>query len=303
VRGDEIGYANAVTVDNVTGEIFVCDSRYSRILIFDSDGFYRYQIRGGEVFSAPRDVAVDPEGYLFVLGHYVDGRSLLQLDFDGMFMREIQFSGNPVTEGVVSNLSSVAISPSGDRLYVVDSNRLEVLISDRDGVIERVIKLSTAPLEEARKDMIAGRVDVYGDKMLLGMPTAARVDVYDLEGNFLTSVGQLGSAPCHLTRPVAGAMDANGNVFAVDSQRMAVAGFDHQTNVCVSDHFRPGGRPGDLYYPVDISLDAMGRLYISQGYQGRVQVYEGFLPAAEPQPSPWELLGLDDEGPLETENP
>ena len=62
VRGDEIGYATAVTADLVTGEIFVCDSRRSRILIFDSDGLYRYQIRGGEVFSAPRDVAVDQDG-------------------------------------------------------------------------------------------------------------------------------------------------------------------------------------------------------------------------------------------------
>lgn len=297
VRGDEIGYAIAVTADLVTGEIFVCDSRRSRILIFDSDGLYRYQIRGGEVFSAPRDVAVDQDGYLFVLGHHVDERSLIQLDFDGMFMRKIEFSGNPVTEGVVSNLTSVAISPSGDRLYVVDSNRLEVLISDRDGVIERVIELATVPLAEARRDMIVGRVDVYGDRMLLGMPSEARVRVYDLDGNRLTSVGQLGSAPCHLTRPAAGALDAEGNVFVVDSQRMAVAGWAQDVNRCVGDYFRPGGGPGDLYYPVDIALDTMGKMYISQGYEGRVQVYEGFLPAAEPPLPDWELFDFEEDPP------
>jgi len=293
VRGDEIGYAIAVTADVVTGEVFVCDSRRNRILIFDSKGSYRYQIHGGAVFSSPRDVAVDQDGYLFVLGHHVDGRSLLQLDFDGMFMREIELSGNPVTEGVISNLTSIAISPSGDRLYVVDSNRLEVLIIDREGVVERVIELATVPLEEARQDMLVGRVDVYGDRMLLGMPSEARVRVYDLDGNLLTSVGQRGSAPCHLTRPAAGALDADGSVLVVDSQRMAVAGFDYEANRCVGDYFRPGGGPGSLYYPVDIALDTMGRVYLSQGYEGRVQVYEGFLPAAVPPPPSWELLGLD----------
>jgi DNA-binding beta-propeller fold protein YncE len=304
VRGDEIGFAFAVTADPVTGEIFVCDSRRSRILIFDSEGYYRYQIRGGEVFSAPRDVAVDQDGYLFVLAHHVDGRSLIQLDFDGMFMREIEISGNPVTEGVMSSFSSVAISPSGDRLYVVDSNRLEVLIMDRDGVVERVIELATEALDEARRDMIVGRVDVYGDRMLLGMPTDARVRVYDLDGNRLTSVGQRGSAPCHLTRPVAGALDADGNVLVLDSQRMAVAGW-HQVEVnrCVGDYFRPGGGPGQLYYPIDIALDPMGKLYISQGYQGRVQVYEGFLPAAELPPPPWEILDLESDASLDPEQP
>ena len=298
VRGDEIGYAIAVTADPVTGEVFVCDSRRSRILIFDSEGLYRYQIRGGEVFSAPRDVAVDKDGYLFVLAHHVDGRSLIQLDFDGMFMREIEFSEVPVIEGARSNLTSVAVSPSGDRLYLVDSNRLEVWITDREGVIERVIKLATAPLEEARQDMIVGRVDVYGDKMLLGMPSEARVRVYDVDGNLLTSVGQRGSAPCHLARPVAGALDVDGNVLVVDSQRMAVAGFKHEDNTCAGDHFRAGSGPGSLYYPTDIALDPMGKLYLSQGFEGRVQVYEGFLPAAELRPAPWDLLDL-----IEPENP
>jgi DNA-binding beta-propeller fold protein YncE len=298
VRSDEIGFAIAVTADPVTGEIFVCDSRRSRILIFDSEGLYRYQISGGEVFSAPRDVAVDQDGYLFVLAHHVDGRSLIQLDFDGMFMRKIEFSQIPVVEGVRSNLTSVAVSPSGDRLYLVDSNRLEVWITDREGVIERVIKLATAPLEEARRDMIVGRVDVYGDKMLLGMPSEARVRVYDIDGNLLTSVGQRGSAPCYLTRPAAGAMDADGNVLVVDSQRMAVAGFRPEDNTCVGDYFGAGSRPGSLYYPIDIALDPMGKLYVSQGYEGRVQVYEGFLPAAELPPAPWDLLDVEDDGSL-----
>ena len=101
-----------------------------------------------------------------------------------------------------TSITPQAFIPMGDRLYLVDSNRLEVWITDREGVIERVIKLATAPLEEARQDMIVGRVDVYGDKMLLGMPSEARVRVYDVDGNLLTSVGQRGSAPCHLARPV-----------------------------------------------------------------------------------------------------
>lgn len=313
VVGDNIGFANSVTADLVTGEVFVCDSRRARILIFDSDGHFRYQIRGGSDFSAPRDLAVDPDGYLFVLANYKGPRALLQLDFDGKFIRQIQFSGQPRSDDVVSNLTSIAISPSGDRLYIVDSNRHEVWITDRDGNVLHVIELAAGLTEENRQDQILGRVDIYNDRMLLGMPTEARVRVYDLEGEMLTSVGQRGSAPCHVARPMAGVLDAEGTVIAIDSQRMAVVAFEQGVNRCVGDYLAAGTLPGNLYYPIDIALDAMGRLYVSQGFEGRVQAFRGFAPAAEPPPPLWEIweteeaeapqTSTDDDGPNETGGP
>jgi hypothetical protein len=56
-------------------------------------------------------------------------------------------------------------------------------------------------------------------------------------------------------------------------------------NRCSSEHYGPGAVPGYLYYPMDVALDREGRAYVSQGYEGRVQVYKGFRAAARGAPS------------------
>ena len=49
---DSIGFPRAVHTDPHTGEVFVCDSRSGRILIFDRDSLFSYDIPGGDVFSS-----------------------------------------------------------------------------------------------------------------------------------------------------------------------------------------------------------------------------------------------------------
>ena len=61
-QSDSVAYPKSVAADLHTGEIFVCDARGNRILIFDEDGLFDYEINGGTVFRGPRDIAVDPEG-------------------------------------------------------------------------------------------------------------------------------------------------------------------------------------------------------------------------------------------------
>ena len=66
-RSDVFGDPRAVTADRRTGEIFVADSRFHRVAIFDADGAFRYLFTGGDVWSAPVDIAVDPDGYVLLL--------------------------------------------------------------------------------------------------------------------------------------------------------------------------------------------------------------------------------------------
>jgi hypothetical protein len=64
--------------------------------------------------------------------------------------------------------------------------------------------------------------------------------------------------------------------------------WDPEANRCLGEYSGIGQSAGALYNPLDMALDGNGRLFISQGYEGRVQVFEVAIPAPSPgasQPS------------------
>lgn len=288
VAGDAIGYPDAVAVDPGSGEVLVCDSRKSRILIFDPAGFFSYQIPGGIVFSAPRDLAVAPDGLLLVLANHERHRALLELDFDGLFLREIRLSGGP-EPAVGPDLASVALSPSGERLYVLDAANLTVSIADRDGRVRTSVDLAAGLSDKDKADLILGKLDVYGDSVLIAVPSMGSIRIFDRDGVLQQTVGIHGTAPCQTAFPRAAALDVNGHLVVVDQQRMILSRWDPADNRCLGEYYGPGTGLGYLYYPLDVALDGAGRLYTSQGHLGLVQAYEGLAPAARSTVSPDQL--------------
>ncbi len=285
VAGDAIGYPRSVAADPHTEEVFVCDSRRNRILIYDGEGRFKYQIPGGDVFSAPIDIAIDPEGYLVVVANHQRRRTLIELDFDGLFLRAIPLAGLP-PESMEPAFNSVALSPAGDRIYTVDTANLRLWIADRDGTITTSIDLAPGLSEKEREDVILGHVDVYGDSLLVALRSAAAIRIFDLDGSARAQVGQKGGGFCKLGRPVAAALTDSGEMMIVDQQRMVVTRWTVEGNRCRDEYYGLGNRPGYFYFPMDVALDGQGQVYVSQGYQGRVQMYQGMAPAAPPPRSP-----------------
>ena len=285
VLHDAIGYPRGVTADLHAEEVFVCDTRKNRIVIFDEEGFFLFQIPGGDVFSAPRDIAIDPEGYLLVLANHQRRQALIELDFDGLFLREVSLTGLP-DETPAPDLSSVSVSPSGDRIYALDRANLRLWIANRSGAIATSVDLAPGLSEKDRREVILGHVDVYGETVLVAVPSAGEVRMFDLDGGDQTVVGGPRTARCKVAFPVAAALAENGELVIVDQKRMLVLRWDPETNSCLGEYIGLGNLPGFLYHPKDIALDRSGRIYISQGFQGRVQMYEGMVPAAAPSPTP-----------------
>ena len=165
VAEDAIGYPPGVTADLHTGEVFVCDARMNRVLVFDSEGLFLHEMPGGDAFTGPQDVAVDPDGRLVVAASHERHPAVVELDFDGLFLREIRLSGLP--DGAAEpHVGSLAVSPRGDRLYLLDQTNLRVWISDRDGAVRASIDLAAGLSAREARDLITGHVDVYGETVL-----------------------------------------------------------------------------------------------------------------------------------------
>lgn len=278
---DSITFPHSVVADPHTGEVFVCDLRANRILIFDEQGLYRYQIQGGDGFRAPRDLALDPTGRLVVAASRGTRPALVELDFDGLFLREIEVTGGPETPEP-ARYSSLAMSPDGERLVLLDDANHLLLIADRGGRVLETIDLGEGLEETRARDLVLGHVDVYGDLIMVAVPTEAEIWTYTLDGSPRWRAGLRGTAACQLAFPTAAAFTADEELVILDQQRMLFLRWKPFGNRCLSEHYGFGGAPGYFYLPIDIALDPSGRAYVSQTYQGRVQVYEGLAPAPAP---------------------
>ena len=284
--GDRFKRPVAVTADPHTGEIFVVDSRDHRIVIFDPDGLFRFQITGGRTFRAPLDVAVDPEGFLFLVASAANSRSILLLDFDGLLIKRIDLSAVKERTERLPEIISIALSLDGQRLFALDKANQALWILTREGGFLGWVDLAADLTEEEKEEQILGHVDVYGDTVLVANPTSGRVLLYDLDGETLGLVGLKGSGPRQSGFPLAGALDAEGNVWMLDQQRAMFHRWNPDGNRYLGEYFGIGRSPGALYVPLDLTLDRQGRVYVSQGFEGRVQVYEGAPPAAgTPEPA------------------
>lgn len=285
VAEDAIGYPPGVTADLHTGEIFVCDSRMNRVLVFDSDGLFLYEMPGGEAWTGPQDVAVDPDGRLVVAASHDRHAAVIELDFDGLFLGEVRLSGLP--EGVAEpQVSSLALAPRGDRLYLLDTPNLRVWIANRRGEVQGSVDLAAGLSEKEARDVILGHVDVYGETVLLAEPSTAQVRLFDLDGKPRKVVGIRGTAPCTLAFPTAAALAGDDELVIVDQQRMLILRWSVSSNRCLGEYIGLGDAPGYLYYPMDVALDRTGQLFVAQGFQGRVQMYQGMAPAASPPAAP-----------------
>lgn len=281
MRDDAFKRPRCITADLHTGEIFVCDTREHRVLLFDERGVFRYQINGGSAFRAPMDIAVDPEGYLFLLARHQGKRAVVRLDFDGLFLGVLELQGLPVLEHPLQ-LLSIALSPSGQRLFLLDAANHLLIIADRRGNVVTTVNLVAEMAEKDAREQLYGHVDVYADTVLVPRPTLGLVHLFDLDGAPRGHVGLFGTGSCHTAFPMAAALDDEGNILVLDQRRMMFLLWDPRENRCLDEYYGLGDFPGALYSPEDLALDGAGRVYIGQTFQGRVQVYDGARPAARP---------------------
>jgi DNA-binding beta-propeller fold protein YncE len=279
-QSDRIGYPGSVVADLKTNEIFVADIRNRRIALFDQRGMFLYEIAGAAKFTGPRDMGIDPDGYILLAAQFGDGTSLAWLDFDGLFIRSVRLSGEGMDGVDPPELVSVALSPDGGTTYALDQANYTLWIADREGAVRRGVLLVPDRIAEEKGDTLLGHVDVYGDKVLVAIPSSGKIHIYNLDGEPHVVIGRKGTSPCRTGFPMAAALDRDGNVIVIDQQRTIGMIWNMESKKCLQEFSGIGRSPGAMYQPNDIALDSRGYIYVSQGFEGRVQVYKGFAPAA-----------------------
>ena len=266
-----------VFIDDRHGEIYVVDAGNRRVVVFDMDGFYRYQFAVPGSLGEPNSLVVDNRGEILV----AIGGKVAVCDFRGSFLEYVDFHGFPYAESV--NATRLAIDGENN-YYVLDAAQRRVLAFDSDWnfrfaidgkSLPRAVKKMTHGKEQEQpvvRSLSIGDICVDEEGMVyLVDPMASYVYVFSDEGEYLRSIGEPGSAFNTLSLPFGVAVDSQGRVLVADSTGHALLGYDKEGRFL----FALGGLgkiEGRFYFPKYVSADGNGRIYVVEPFLGRIQV-------------------------------
>ena len=99
-----------------------------------------------------------------------------------------------------------------------------------------------------------------------------QVHVYSPDGDALPPFGRFGTGPGGLVFPIGVAFGPHSTILVLDRMRHKILVFDSAYKF-VTELGRAGIWPGQLYHPLAIAASDDGRVFISQGFQSRVQLF------------------------------
>lgn len=254
------------------GSIYVTDTMLNAVYVFDVPRrkFFPMGYRFEGKLSKPIGIAVDPQGNVLVVD--AKARRVVEYDAMGLFTRFLAEQTHMVQP------SAVAVSPQGDRLYVVDTGETnkgghQLLILDRQG---KLLKQLGHLGRETGEFYLPTDVAVSPKDGTVYVLDAGnfRVQAFDRDGKFLRTWGKAGNGLGQFGRPRGIGVDRDGMVYVTDASFANVQIFDPQGQLLMpmGDRQLQDG-PGALALPSGVTGDETGRVYVVDQFFSKVDVF------------------------------
>jgi DNA-binding beta-propeller fold protein YncE len=262
------------------GRLFVVDSGYCRIQVFDGNGAFlaKWGSVGTEPgqFRGPWGIAIDRAGLVYVTDA---GNSRVQVfTRNGRFVRAW---GSPGTApGQFRQPKGIAVDREGNVL-VADAHNLRVQVFTNGGRFLRAWGSKGNGdgqfLQPSWPDDGDGPVGIAvsaSGEVFVTDHWNHRVQVFASDGVFLRKWGQ----PAALNTPSGVALDAAGHVYVVSSGGMVTRNAFSVQKFSEAGEFRrrwggDGDAPGKFDAPVGIAFDTTGNFYVADSGNHRIQKF------------------------------
>jgi DNA-binding beta-propeller fold protein YncE len=249
-----------VTVNR--GKIYVCDTQAGGVVIADlAKGKFRMlKPEGQAAMKLPVNIAVDKDETCYVTD--TSRGQVLVYDKAGQLIEAI---------GKKEEMKPCGLALAGERLY----------ITDMKGTCVRVYNRAD------RKPLFSFPRNTTNEQARLFQPTNLAVDpkgriyvsdsggfatkIFDAEGNYIRTVGELGVTPGQFSLPKGIGVDHEGRFYVVDAAAPVVQLFDSEGRLLM--FFGQPGTSGSagLYLPAGLTVDyentAMFQKYVAPGYK------------------------------------
>jgi DNA-binding beta-propeller fold protein YncE len=261
-----------INFDEDRNEMYVTDTSNSGVRIFNAQGMEIYRFGDDWNLGSIIAAAVRKDGNILVLNQTISKNDIYLCNFRGEVMSGLALKGLPSGfEG---------FSPSGmvyrhEKLYLLDNNAMRLLVTDSNGVSLVGYDLASLTEVEDKKraqTAIGGlSVDREGN-ILFTIPVLFSAFKLTPQGK-LSGFGRPGSAPGRFNNTGGIVADDRGYYYVADRLKSAVLIFDKNFKFVREFGYR-GSKPDNLTGPRDLSLDAEGRLYVSQLASRGVSVFK-----------------------------
>ena len=258
-----------VAVDS-KGFVYTADQKVGAVFIFNPETHDTEMIRNGYEahFGWINGVAIDDDDRLFVS----DGKMHRVMIFSPKHELEGQ-----ITEGLADPVG-LAIDATNRLLYVVDTQQDQVLVYDADS--QKLLRrmgtggknhFLTTPGDFGAPQGVA--VDTDGNVYVTDTLNN-RVEIFDADGNFISTFGKAGDGPGYFARPKGIAVDSDGHIWVADEMQDRLQVFDREGQLLTFVGQGHGELPGQFKALVGVAVDSKNnRVYTAEQYPGRLQMF------------------------------
>lgn len=235
-------------------EIVAGKSQFKHVMTIGSGG------SGPGQFSYVEDFAIDSQGQLLV----TDANNSNVQVFEKNTGRYISsFTGGNGSK--FEKPEGIAVDDDGN-IFVADYINGLIQKFDKNYVhLKTFSDYGVDPGENMESEFMT----IYQGRLYMADQGNNRVDVFDLEGNFLFLIGDKND----LDNPQAVKSSSEGDIYVVDMGHDKLLHFD-KDGVLQRQYGKSGKLPGEFNKPVGLAVDSYGNIYVSEAHNNRIQVFD-----------------------------
>jgi DNA-binding beta-propeller fold protein YncE len=252
------------------GKIYVTDTVARNVTVFDirRNKLFHMGVQKPGDLSKPSGIALDKAMNVYVAD--VTARKVNVYDTLGLYLRSIGSKED------LERPTGVAVSDSGDRIYVIDRSYNEnvnqrVVVYDAEGT--KLFAFGERGTKDGQFNVpVQGAVGPDGTLYVLDSGNF-RVQAFDRDGKFLRTWGKVGNHIGDFARPRGIAVDNDGNVYVTDATFANVQLFNPQGQLLlVVGSQSDTDKRGRFNLPGGVAVDETGRMYVADQFFNKIEV-------------------------------
>ena len=202
------------------GKIYVVDARGGGYAVFDlKENQFSFVVGSGSAaLKKPLNMVIDEAGNKYIADSV--RKQIVVFDSKDEYLRAY---------GEEGEFKPTDIALSGDRLFVCDIEHNTIQVLDRaTGEIKYNI---SSPGQGQETLAQPTNIDIMDDKIYVSDTFNGRVQIYTLDGDYISTVGSYGTGMGQMARPKGVAVDKEHRLYVVDAAFQNIQIFDKENNL------------------------------------------------------------------------
>jgi len=246
--------------DTIAGVVFVIDPKNKKVSFIGDKPMGRLRL--------PVGIDIDKRGRVYVSD--AKQKRIFVYNKEGKFLGTI---GDNEGTGKFKRPAGLVLNEQLGRVYVVDVLDHNVKVySIVDGSF--LFSFGKRGRKEGEFNFPTNvSIDRRNGNVVVVDTMNFRVQIFDSEGQFIRTFGQVGVMPGSFSRPKGVGVDSEGHIYVADAAFSNIQIFDDKGRLLLF-FGRFGKGPGEFSLPAGVYVDRFDRIYVADQLNARIQVFQ-----------------------------